>query len=791
MLLPAAAAWITAWLVVAAPDAGVDPNAVARGIWAAGAAVVAAVCGAAWSSRHRSGRRGWGDVGRRLVLLAPSGVVILAASGLVASTAAIALAQRADSPLAAAAAAHQSVEVVVDVVAAPRAMRAPVWGEASGSPTLRVDARLVMVDGVGAGPVAVTTMLSVPAEQVQLGTRIAFDAGVSPLPSAEESGFRLRADGDIRVLDPPPPWLGWASRLRAGFADAAGGLGGDGAALVPGLAIGDTSAVGEELDAAMKASSLSHLTAVSGANCAIVTAAAFAVAAMCRLRRVARVMVALSALLGFVVLVTPQPSVIRAGAMAIVVLVAIAAGRPGGGVAALSVAVTTLLAFDPWLARDYGFALSAAATGGLLLLAAPLAARLARIMPVPLAALLAVPLAAQLACQPILVLLDPAIALYGVPANLLAAPAAPIGTVVGLLGCLILPVLPSVGVAFLQAAWLPASWIALVARGAAGLPGGRLPWLPDAAGAMLLILGTALALWLAFAPDRRPRLRALAAATLVVSLAVPLGVSVAGPIVGSATRPGDWDVAACDIGQGDAVLVRSEGTTALIDTGPDPAALERCLTLLGIERVDLLVLTHWDADHVGGVDAVVGRVDTVIHGPLDGDRSGRVLGPLTRGGAEAVEVVAGHRGELGDARWRALWPKPGAPPGNDASVVIDLDAPGYRAVFLGDLGEEAQTRLLRTADLGPVDLVKVAHHGSADQSEQIYRELTATVGVIGVGADNGYGHPTDRLLGLLAAAGTVAVRTDRSGTVVLSAVDGGGFRLWSERADAGSVGGGP
>ena len=719
------------------------------------------------------------------MLVGPIAVVVLAASALVASTAAIALGQRAESPLVEAAAEHRTVPVVVDVVAAPKAMHAPIWAEASANPTLRVDARLVSTDGRTAAPVVITLNAAVPATQVQLGTRLAFDARVTRLPAAEESGFRLRAAGDIRAQQPPPPWLGWSSGFRERFADAAHGLGGDGAALVPGLAIGDTSAVGDELDAAMKASSLSHLTAVSGANCAIVTAAAFAVAALCRLRRVARVVVALTVLVGFVVLVTPQPSVVRAGAMAVVVLIAIAAGRPGGGVAALSVAVTALLAFDPWLSRDYGFALSAAATGGLLLLAAPLAARLARVMPLPLAVVLGVPLAAQLACQPILVLLDPAIALYGVPANLLAAPAAPIGTVVGLLGCLIHPILPSVGVAFLQVAWLPASWIALVAHGAAGLPGGRLPWLPDAAGALLLVACTGLALWLVFSTTRRPRLRAVAAALLVVAVAVPLGVSVGAPLVGSATRPDDWDVAACDIGQGDAVLVRSAQTTALIDTGPDPAALERCLTLLGIGRIDLLVLTHWDADHAGGAGAVVGRVDTVIHGPFDGDRSDRVLGPLVRAGAHATEVVAGQLGELGDARWRVLWPKPGAAPGNDASVVLDLDAPDYRAVFLGDLGEGSQARMLRNVDLGRVDLVKVAHHGSADQSEPLYRELAATVGVIGVGSDNGYGHPTERLLGLLEATGTFAVRTDRSGTAVLTVDAGGGFRLWTERGGGG------
>ena len=149
------------------------------------------------------------------------------------------------------------------------------------------------------------------------------------------------------------------------------------------------------------------------------------------------------------------------------------------------------------------------------------------------------------------------------------------------------------------------------------------------------------------------------------------------------------------------MLLRAGGATALIDTGPDPAALRRCLDFLAIDRIDLLVLTHWDADHAGGTSAVVGRVDTVVHGPLDGERSSRARDPLVAGGADAVEVSAGDRGLLGDARWRVLWPKPGAAPGNDASVVLDVETPEYRGIFLGDLGEEAQRRLLAAGRSAP------------------------------------------------------------------------------------------
>ncbi|SFR78870.1 competence protein ComEC [Agromyces sp. CF514] len=800
MLLPACATWATAWVAVVMPAAGAEASAIAFVLWTL-AVVALLVLG--WSVlAHRRGIAGGAArLARRDRTVGPSTcgrgrrtravvssvaamlLVVLAGAALAATSAATGLASRERSPLVTIAETGGTVDVVIEATTAPRPMRAAVW--AADEPMVRVDGALVSVDGVASAVIPVTVGLPASTD-VEWGTRLALRARAQQLPAAEPNAFRLVSPDQVEVVGAPPPWLEWASELRRGFADAAAGLDGDGAALVPGLAIGDTSAVGAEFDAAMKASSLTHLTAVSGANCAIVTAAAFGLAAACGLGRRTRVLVALLALSGFVVLVTPQASVIRAGAMAAVILVGVASSRRSGGVSALSVAVTVLIVQDPWLARDYGFALSAAATAGLLLLAGPLARRLSDLMPVPLAVVLAVPVAAQLACQPVLILLDPAVAVYGVPANLLAAPAAPVGTIVGMIGCLVLPFLPSVGFAFLQVAWLPATWIALVAHGAAAMPGGRLPWLPDALGAVTMLAATAAGLWLLLGRSLRPALRRTVTASFVLLVAVPLGLVIGPSVVARATHPADWDVADCDVGQGDAVLVRSEGATALFDTGPDPAALDRCLDLLGVESIDVLVLTHWDADHVAGSPAVVGMVTTVVHGPLDGDRSARVLDPLVAAGADAVEVTAGRRGGLGDSRWRVLWPPPETAPGNDASVVLEIEGRLGRAVFLGDLGEEAQARLLGSNAIGPVDLVKVAHHGSADQSERLYEELSATVGVIGVGVDNGYGHPTDRLLDLLVRVGTVPVRSDRAGTALLTATGDGRFALWTER-DSGTV----
>lgn len=800
LLAPAATAWVAAWLAVTAPEAGAPAWLIAALAWGVGGGVLIALLAlsgvSAGRGRHPQPRvdsHGAGGV-RRLGLHSSRLLTVLAAvllsagcAGVAATHASVQLALRETSPLADAAADRRTVEVGIELVSAPQPLRAAAWSD--GGASLRGEARAVALEGRSIAPVPIAVTLPAAASGLAFGSRVVVVGRIAPTPASEPAAFRLSAT-EVRRVEAPTGVFAWAAELRAGFSAAASGLEGDGGALVPGLAIGDTAAVGEELDGAMKASSLSHLTAVSGANCAIVTAAAFAIAALVGAPRIVRVAVALGSLAGFVVLVTPESSVVRAAVMAVVVLIAVATGRSGGGASALSVAVVALLSVDPWYARDFGFALSVAATGGLLLLSLPLTRLLARVMPVPLAAVVAVPLAAQLACQPVLLLLEPAIPVYGVPANLLAAPAAPIATVAGLIGCLVLPVLPSIGFAFLQVAWLPAGWIALVAHGTGALPFQRIPWLPDAVGAVVFAAVTAMALWLLLSRRGSPRVRLLTTLALVVAVAAPLGLVTGPALVGRATRPADWNVAACDVGQGDAVLVREGPAIMLIDSGPDAAALTRCLQSLGIERIDLVVLTHWDADHVGGSAALTGRAELVIHGPPDGARSARVLRPLEAAGARTVEVGAGATGSLGAARWEALWPAPGLPPGNDASVVLDLRASGYRGVFLGDLGEEAQARMLRSAEVGPVDLVKVAHHGSADQSEALYRELDATVGVIGVGAENGYGHPTDRLLDLLAADGTAVVRTDRSGLVVLNTAGDGGFAVWAERGAAG-VGGRP
>lgn len=638
--------------------------------------------------------------------------------------------------------------------------------------------------GVIAGTSVPVLVFADPGTAIPIGTTVALRADLEPTEPGEDVAFLLFPRGDVEVVQGPPPLLAWAHDIRSAFLDASRGLPEPGGGLLPGLAIGDTTRVPEQLDAAMITSSLSHLTAVSGANCAIVVGAVLAIAALLGAPLPVRVGIAAVALLGFVVLVTPEPSVLRAAVMASLALGAVALGRPALGVPVLCAAVILLLIADPWLSRSYGFALSALATAGLLMLAGPLAVALSRVLPGWLATVLSIPLAAQLACQPVILLLDPSLALYGVPANLLAAPAAPLATVIGLIACLIGPLAPPLGVAVAWLGWLPASWIAAVATLFAGMPGARGAW-PGGLGGVALLVAIEGAVFVAVLGAGRPR--RLARAMSLVALVAYVAAAVGGAVVTRVGRPADWQYAMCDVGQGDATLVRSGDAVALIDLGEDPAPLRACLDDLGVGRLDLVVLTHYDLDHVGGAEAVLGRADVVLAGPSDEHADEPLLAAFAAQGARVETVYRGARGTLGSLTWEVLWPPPrSSTPGNDASVALHwtcgIPEPCLSAITLGDLGAEAQARMAGAVDTGRVDVVKVSHHGSADQSERLYEQLGATIGLIGVGADNDYGHPAPTLLDLLAATGTTALRTDVDGLILLAPGDRPGeVDVWTAR----------
>ena len=782
LVLPAAVLWITAAVAVGLPSAA---GLAAALVWAS------ALCVAlmAWILLPLPSRRGRAPRGRVGPLRIPSGSAAVCVGLVAAALALTAVAAReparAPQSLVVAAEDGSAVEFVVRVDRAPRALASGFGGRPQW--TLRG----TVVAGSGAGaPVTVRAELTESeARRLPIGSTAAGRARVSPNDPGDITRFTLRAHGLQRVAG-PPAWSAWTGNVRDTFAAAAATTPGDGGALLPGLAIGDDSSVEPSLTDAMKASSLTHLTAVSGANCALVTALVFSALALVGLGRRTRILGALVALAAFVVLVTPGASVLRAATMAVIVLIGLARGRPAQGLPALGLAVVVMVVADPWISRDYGFALSVLATAGLLVLAGPLADALSRWLPRALAIALAVPFAAQLACQPVLILLTPTLPLYGVPANLLAAPAAPIATVLGCIACLVLPVAPLLGQFVVWLAWTPSQWIATVARGVSRLPGSALPWVEGVVG-VALCAGALIAVFVLVlrrrGPGRGP-IGAVAALALLVGLLSYAG-ALGGTTIGRAAAvPDDWQVAACDVGQGDALLVRDGHAVAMIDVGRTQEPAAACLEKLGIGRLNLLVLTHFDADHVGGVGAVIGRADDVLVGQTDRESDERVVRQLRQGGARVTQAYAGVEGRLGGLSWKVVWPPapfPGTPAlsGNDGSITVMTDGKGLRSIFLGDLGERVQDGLLASGVVRTVDVVKVAHHGSADQSDRLYATMRARLGLLSVGSRNGYGHPTRAALTMLERDGTAIARTDEQGLLLVSpATDRGGLRVWSERS---------
>jgi competence protein ComEC len=297
------------------------------------------------------------------------------------------------------------------------------------------------------------------------------------------------------------------------------------------------------------------------------------------------------------------------------------------------------------------------------------------------------------------------------------------------------------------------------------------------------------------------RTRGILAGVLVLAIVVPLAATGLANVVGRLGRPADWQIADCDIGQGDAMLVRSAGKVALMDTGPSAPLLTRCLDELGISRINLLVLSHYDLDHVAGTPAVDSMTDRALVGPSTGKpRDVAIIQGLLDGGTKVDRVSEGLTGRLGDLRWSVLWPPSPLPdgilPGNEACVTILFEPVGrcengcLSSMFVGDLDEKAQDLMLAANPALPrLDVIEVSHHGSADQSPAMYQRVAASVGLIGVGLHNRYGHPTQHLLDILGSVGTLPARTDTEGLVLLKpGATPGTVSVWSEHPDTGGAG---
>ncbi|GAA1579018.1 ComEC/Rec2 family competence protein [Kribbella karoonensis] len=622
-------------------------------------------------------------------------------------------------------------------------------------------------------------------KDVRYGQHVDASGRLERADSGGEVAAMLSTRSPPRVVDAPPWWLRAAERVRAGLRQAVAHEPEDVRGLVPALVMGDVSGVSPELNADFRTTGLTHLSAVSGTNLTLLLAFLLPLARLIGVRARGLTVVGVLTVVVFVVLARPQPSVLRAAAMG---LIALAAMTGGGGqrraVRSLSVAVIVLLLLDTSLSRSAGFALSVLATAGIVLLGPGWRDALACWLPGWLADAISCPLAAQLACTPIVAWLSGQVSLVAVMTNLLAGPTVGPATILGFVaaGVALLGTWPAQLVGW-AAGW-PARWIILVAREGADLPGAESAWPATVFGVVVL---TALCLALVFGLHR-----ILARPIAMVLATVLLAVVVLRPIGTFGWPPRDWLFVVCDVGQGDGLVLKAgDGTAVVVDTGPDPAAMDRCLKDLGVRRVPVLVLSHFHADHVGGLAGVLNgrQVGEIEVTPYFSPRAeyDRVTELATQHRV-GIRTVAFHEQRVvGQVSWTTLWPAkvPALPPAgtssatssdegspeNNASIAMMVEVGGLRILLTGDLEPESQRAVLASgADLH-ADVLKVPHHGSAQQDPAFIAAVDARLAVISAGRDNDYGHPAPRTLDLLSHTTIRTATTNVSGSLVVTNSD--------------------
>lgn len=575
------------------------------------------------------------------------------------------------------------------------------------------------------------------------------------------------------------PVLEGAAAVRGGIRDAVAGAPEDGRELVPALVVGDDARMDAEVVAHFRTTGLTHLTAVSGTNLTLVVGFLLLLARWTGVRGRGLVVVGIVGVVGFVLVARTDPSVVRAAAMGTVALLGMGADGRHRGVRALGVATLALLLVDPWLAVSYGFVLSVLATAGILLLAPWFRDQLMAWTPRWTAEAVAVPLAAQLACTPVVAVLSDEVSLVAVVANMVVAPAVAPATVLGLVGGLLDLAVPSAGGLLGTAAGWCGWWIVVVARRLALLPAASVGWAAEPA-SVALLTGLCLGLvpLLAWVLRRR---------WTTVGVAAGLCVLVTTPVPTPGWPPRGWVAVACDVGQGDALILSAgAGRAVVVDAGPDPLLVGRCLDRLGVRRVPLLVVSHFHADHVDGLAGVLdGRVvEEVLVTPLaDPAEGARDVARTASAARVPVRVpTLGDSGAVGALRWQVV--APGVPTpltsagsaANNASLVLLVELRGLRILAAGDLEPEGQAALDAIVPGLRVDVLKVPHHGSRHQDHTWLASLGARVAVVSAGRDNDYGHPAAETLATLEGAGALVARTDLRGD--LAVVAGPHDRLW-------------
>jgi competence protein ComEC len=562
--------------------------------------------------------------------------------------------------------------------------------------------------------------------------------------------------------------LGKSGELRARGSEGLGrGMPAREAALARGFVLGEDEGIDAKTEEDFRRAGLSHLLAVSGQNVTLLALLAMPLLGALGVPLRERLVWVLALIAVYVPVAGAGPSIQRAGVMGALGLLATLGGRRTSRLYALALAAAVTLAIDPSIAGDVGWQLSFAAVLGILLLASPLRERLLGLLGRgrwrrALAEGLAATVAATLATAPLIAFHFETLSTTTLVANVLALPAVAPAMWLGMCGaCLAqLPGVPLEPLNGLDALLL--AYVAQVAEWCAAPGWAELEVHLDAAGLILAYLGLGAGL---FVCRRRPRLAvALAAIGLACRLPLPWPGGAAADPPARGLR-----VEVLDVGQGDAILFRPAAAPAvLVDGGPPGDGLARKLSEAGVDRLGAAIVTHDQSDHAGGIEELLGSL------PVERLLFARVhrglLARAAAAGADSQRIAEGSELRAGGLRLRVLWPPPellgassrGEDP-NQLALVMEARWRDFSMLLTADAEAESVP-----IEPGPIDVLKVAHHGSDDAGLGPLLERTRPrLAVISVGEGNPYGHPTPGTLGTLRSHGVPTLRTDERGDITI------------------------
>jgi competence protein ComEC len=592
--------------------------------------------------------------------------------------------------------------------------------------------------------------------------------------------LRGRAQARVRELFPEP---------SSGYAEA--------------LLLAQRDGLDAEISLIFAQSGLSHLLAISGTHVALVAATLVAGARVARLSTRVGALLAALGTTAYVVLLGAPHAAARSLLQILLLLVARLAQRPADAFTLMAAAGLLLISNEPLALLDAGFQLSFAGVFGLIAFTRNIARMFPERMPHGVKETLATSIAATATTTPIVAFHFGLVSVIAVAANLVAIPA--VSLAVPAIACTLAAGALSLPLGrFLAAgAAVPIHLLDRSARFAAALPGSHvyvdrgtvLAWLLASAAA--LVVGSRLRHRLRSARAGKARARRHPIAVLGAAAAAAFLV-VALPLAGRGGS-GALEIHAIDVGQGDALAIRTPaGHWLLVDTGPRSASFDagrsRVVPFLlrrGVRRIDVLILTHPDADHIGGAEAVLGavRVGAVIDPALPAGKD-LYIAALRR--ARSTETVwyaarAGRELRIDNVSIRFLAPDESQldanMEANDYSVVFRLAWGRFGALFLGDAPASVENELVaRHGATLAAEVLKVGHHGSRTSTgDSLLAVVQPRVGLVSAGLRNRYGHPDPLILQRLAKHGVAVLRTDRQGTLTVRVDAAGRVQLATER----------